>query len=697
MERLRHTDIKFVKGVGPKRAELLDKELGIKTVADMIHHYPANYVDRTTIYRIDSFSGEMPVVQVKGKFISFSLQGEGAKARLIGFFSDGTKTMEVVWFNRIRYIRDKYLPMTEYVLFGKPSLFNGIWSMVHPEIDLAAKFSEKSGMRGVYPLTEKLRAKGITSKTIYEIECSILKSYLRDLIDPLPVSILKKFKLLSLADSLKNIHFPENTGMLQKARERLKFEELYYLQLNILRYCRTRDRKISGYRFKKIGHFFNSFYSDFLPFALTDAQKRVIKEIRKDLGTGRQMNRLLQGDVGSGKTLVALMCMLIALDNRTQACLMAPTEILAHQHYETISKLVGALGINVKLLTGSTPGKARTQIHEQLEDGTLHILIGTHAVIEDNVKFKNLGFVVIDEQHRFGVAQRARLWGKNFMPPHVLVMTATPIPRTLAMTVYGDLDVSVIDELPPGRKPVKTSLRYDENRLDVYKALGRQLKEGRQAYIVYPLIKENEKVDMKSLEEGYEYVKQMFPSYKVAYVHGQMKPAEKDYQMMLFATHQADILVATTVIEVGVNVPNATTMIIENAERFGLSQLHQLRGRVGRGGDQSYCILMSKMKIAKETRKRLEIMTATTDGFLVAEADLKMRGPGDLEGTLQSGMAIDLKIANLATDGQIVQMARDAAIKTLDEDPELLSVELTGVRKEMALLFNRSVDWSQIS
>ncbi|MCH5318665.1 MAG: ATP-dependent DNA helicase RecG [Paramuribaculum sp.] len=697
MERLRRTDIKYVKGVGPKRGELLEKELGIRTVADMVRHYPHSYVDRSKIYKIASFEGEMPSVQVRGRFISFTTQGDGSKSRLVGLFTDGSRAMEIVWFNRIRSIREKYLPGTEYVVFGKPTFFNNGWSMVHPEIDSAAKAESEKGMRGVYPLTEKLRNRSITSRTLYEIMKTVRQTLLPTVKDPLPRSLRQRLGLMELREALEAIHFPENHTQLQKARERLKFEELFYLQLNILRYCRNRDRKSSGYQFKKIGRFFNGFYNEFLPFPLTEAQKKVIREIRADLGSGRQMNRLLQGDVGSGKTLVALMCMLIALDNGSQACLMAPTEILASQHYETISKLVGAMGINVKLLTGSTPGKARERIHNQLEDGTLHILIGTHAVIEDNVKFRNLGFVVIDEQHRFGVAQRARLWGKNFMPPHVLVMTATPIPRTLAMTVYGDLDVSVIDELPPGRKPVHTSLRYDQNRLDVYKALGRQLKEGRQAYIVYPLIKENEKVDMRSLEVGYQLVKETFPSYRVAYVHGRMKPAEKDHQMMLFATHQADILVATTVIEVGVNVPNATTMIIENAERFGLSQLHQLRGRVGRGGDQSFCVLMTKTKIAKETRKRLEIMTSTTDGFLVAEADLKMRGPGDLEGTLQSGMAIELKIANLATDGQIVQLARDAARDTLDSDPELSAPELAGVRREMTLLFNRSVDWSQIS
>ncbi len=502
---------------------------------------------------------------------------------------------------------------------------------------------------------------------------------------------------MGLHEALTAIHFPQTPQQLEQARFRLKFEELFYLQLDIQRYARRRNGAIKGFLFPRIGHFFNTFYSKFLPFPLTGAQKRVIKEIRADMATGRQMNRLLQGDVGSGKTLVALLCMLIALDNDAQACLMAPTEILATQHFETISSMVAPMGINVKLLTGSTRKKAREEIHSQLTDGSLHILIGTHAVIEDNVRFKNLGFIVIDEQHRFGVAQRARLWTKNVIAPHVLVMTATPIPRTLAMTVYGDLDVSVIDELPPGRKPVQTLLRYEENRFATYQGIGRQLRLGRQIYIVYPLIKENEKLDLKSLEEGYESICDIFRDYKVAFVHGQMKPQEKEYQMGLFASGEAHILVATTVIEVGVNVPNATTMLIENAERFGLSQLHQLRGRVGRGEGQSYCILMSKRKIASDTRKRLELMTSTTDGFAIAEADMQMRGPGDIEGTMQSGMPIDLHIANLATDGQIVQLARDTACEILDADPELGHPENRPLIVELANLTTRVRDWSRIS
>jgi ATP-dependent DNA helicase RecG len=604
--------------------------------------------------------------------------------------------MEVVWFNRIKAIKESYHTGTEYILFGKPTQFNGHWSMVHPEVDTPTSVRAAQGFRGVYPLTDVLRNKGIGSRQIFTWVQTILAK-VNQIQETLPQYLIEKQHLMPLKDALVTIHNPKDNQSLQKAKLRLKFEELFFIQLNMLRYSRGRKAVSNGFYFPRIGQYFNNFYSQCLPFELTGAQKRVIKEIRADMATGHQMNRLLQGDVGSGKTLVALLTMLIALDNGTQACLMAPTEILATQHYETISKMVAPIGINVKLLTGSIRKKQRDIIHEQLMDGSLHILIGTHAVIEDNVEFKNLGFVVIDEQHRFGVAQRARLWKKNTTPPHVLVMTATPIPRTLAMTVYGDLDVSIIDELPPGRKPVITLLRTDEQRWQVYRSVGMQLKAGRQVYIVYPLIEENEKLDLKSLEEGYELIRETFPMYRVAYVHGKMKPSEKDYQMNLFANHEADILVATTVIEVGVNVPNATTMIIENAERFGLSQLHQLRGRVGRGGGQSYCILMSKHQIAKETRQRLEIMTSTTDGFVVAEADLKMRGPGDIEGTMQSGIALDLHIANLATDGQIIQLARDAADDVLNLDPELSSPTNYILKQQLEVLYNKTIDWSRIS
>ncbi|WP_304967322.1 ATP-dependent DNA helicase RecG [uncultured Duncaniella sp.] len=697
MNGLRRMDIKFLRGIGPKRAELLEKNLGIKTYYDLLFHFPTHYIDRRSIYRIIDFAGDdMPSLQVKGKFISFTVQGEGAKTRLVGLFSDGSAVMEVVWFQRIKTLRQLYHTATEYILFGKPSNFNGRWSMVHPEVDTPEAASAQGGFRGVYPLTEQLRNRGFSSKTFSTAVSDIL-SGIREMAETLPPEIISRHRLIGIREAISAIHSPQSPAQLEQARLRLKFEELFYLQLDIQRYARKRNSAIQGFHFPRIGHFFNTFYSEFLPFPLTNAQKRVIKEIRADMATGRQMNRLLQGDVGSGKTLVALLCMLIALDNNTQACLMAPTEILATQHFETITKLVSAMGINVRLLTGSTRKKERAVIHEQLSDGSLHILIGTHAVIEDNVRFHNLGFIVIDEQHRFGVAQRARLWTKNVIAPHVLVMTATPIPRTLAMTVYGDLDVSVIDELPPGRKPVVTLLRYEEDRFKTYQGIGRQLRLGRQVYIVYPLIKENEKLDLKSLEDGYENICETFRDYKVAFVHGQMKPQEKEYQMNLFASHEAHILVATTVIEVGVNVPNATTMLIENAERFGLSQLHQLRGRVGRGEGQSYCILMSKRKIAKDTRKRLELMTSTTDGFAIAEADMQMRGPGDIEGTMQSGIPIDLHIADLATDGQIVQLARDTACTILDSDPDLQSPANALIRSQLNLLTTRIRDWSRIS
>lgn len=695
-DSLRQFDIKFLKGVGPSRADLLARELGIHTYHDMLYHFPSHYVDRSRFYAIREFAGQMPAVQVRGRFVTFTVQGEGAKTRLVGLFSDSRSTMEVVWFSRIKKLREVYHVNTDYVLFGRPAEFNGHWSMVHPEVEQYGTSQATTGLRGVYPLSEKLRTRSIGSRQLYGYIRAILDSKIQ-IGEILPQDVVARYRLMPRADALRAIHSPSDNTELQRATERLKFEELYMLQLNIVRTGRGRKEQSRGIPFMRIGRYFNSFYREFLPFPLTGAQKRVIREIRADMGSGRQMNRLLQGDVGSGKTLVALMCMLIALDNDTQACMMAPTEILAAQHFETISQMLAPIGINVRLLTGSTRPAERREIHEQLMDGSLHILIGTHAVIEDAVQWRNLGFVVVDEQHRFGVMQRARMWGKNSIPPHILVMTATPIPRTLAMTVYGDLDVSVIDELPPGRKPVVTLLRHDTARVGVYQAIGRQLKEGRQAYIVYPLITENEKLDLRSLEEGFEYTKAMFPHYRVVMVHGRMKPAEKDYQMQLFATHQADILVATTVIEVGVNVPNATTMVIENAERFGLAQLHQLRGRVGRGGGQSYCVLMTKTKIAADTRKRLELMTQTSDGFVIAEADMRMRGPGDIEGTMQSGIPFDLRIASLSTDGSILAIAREAAERTLDADPQLTAPEHQATARELALATPRPVNLSRIS
>ena len=696
MNSLRHKEIQYVKGIGPKRAELLTKQLEIRTAYDLLHHFPTGYVDRTTIYRIRDIASEEAAIQLYGKFVGFSIAGEGAKTRLVGVFTDGTGSIEVVWFNAIKHIRQTIHEGEEYIIFGKPSLYGSRWSMSHPEIDTAQKAFEDQGMRGVYPLTETLRNRYITSRNIHEWVCALLDSQ-QFFKETLPPTVVERYKLMPLDTAIREVHRPTSQASLQLARERLKFEELFMIQVDMLMRSRRRKGESQGFRFTRVGNFFNRFYNECLPFPLTDAQKRVVKEIRADVNTGHQMNRLVQGDVGSGKTLVALMALLLAIDNGYQTCLMAPTEILATQHFETISQMVAPIGINVKLLTGSTRAKARKEIHEQLANGSLHILIGTHAVLEDPVKFANLGLAVIDEQHRFGVAQRARLWAKNTTPPHVLVMTATPIPRTLAMTVYGDLDVSVIDQLPPGRKPVTTLLRYDEQRQQVLHGIGQQLREGRQAYIVYPLIDENDKLELRSLTEGYEDICETFRSYRVAFVHGRQKPAEKDHQMQLFASGEAQILVATTVIEVGVNVPNATTMVIENAERFGLSQLHQLRGRVGRGADRSFCILMSKRKLAKETRERLELMTQTTDGFVIAEADMKMRGPGDIEGTMQSGIPFELHIANLASDGPIIQIARTAAEELLNLDPLLSRPENMAFASALRQSIKRSADWSKIS
>lgn len=689
------TDIMYLKGIGPNRAALLRKELGIATVGDLLSHYPTSYLDRSQIYKIADLRGaELPMVQLRGRFVSASLQGEGARTRLVAVFTDGTGVVEVVWFRQAKSIQKSLNPDTTYVLFGKPSEYNHHWQLIHPELDTEASAEKHTGLRGVYPLTEGLRSKGVTSRQMHTWAVTALDAR-PAIAETLPEEIVSSLRLMSRAEALRAIHRPANMIELEKARYRLKFEELFFLELNILRYGRNRKAALKGHSFSRVGDFFNRFYSECLPFELTGAQKRVIKEIRGDMNTGRQMNRLLQGDVGSGKTLVALLTMLIALDNGCQACLMAPTEILATQHFETLSAMAGQIGVNIRLLTGSTPRREREEIHRQLLDGSLHILIGTHAVIEDAVQFARLGYVVIDEQHRFGVAQRARLWQKAEVAPHVLVMTATPIPRTLAMTVYGDLDVSIIDELPPGRKPITTLLRYDRGRQGVYDGLHRQLLAGRQAYIVYPLIDENEKLDLKSLENGYDFIARLFKDFKVAMVHGRMKPADKDLQMNRFASGEAQILVATTVIEVGVNVPNATVMIIENAERFGLSQLHQLRGRVGRGGERSYCILMTKENIGRDTRRRLEIMTATTNGFIIAEEDMKLRGPGDIEGTMQSGLPIDLKMASLVSDTPILEQARQAADALLTADPGLAAHPR--VRLMLSQLFDRTMDWARIS
>ena len=693
MNRLDEIDIKFLTGVGPKRAELLAEQLHIHTFYDLLYYFPFRYVDRSRIFQIRELESGMPFIQLKGRFVTV---GEGAKRRMQALFSDGTGTIDVVWFNRIKFVAENYRTGVEYVIFGRPSIFNGRFNLAHPEIETSVPGNEPHGLRGAYNLTDKLRNRGFTSKTFQTLISNLLAKT-AFIPETLPQTVTERYHLIPLRDALENIHFPKSVDLLNKAKLRLKFEELFLIQLNILRIANGRKAQQKGFVFSRIGEFFNRFYSDVLPFPLTGAQKRVMHEIRADLGSGRQMNRLLQGDVGSGKTIVALMSALIAVDNGFQTCLMAPTEILATQHYESLSAMAGKIGVRVELLTGSTKKKKRDEIHAGLTDGSIHILIGTHAVIEDNVEFRCLGLVIIDEQHRFGVAQRARLWKKNFNPPHVLVMTATPIPRTLAMTVYGDLDVSVIDELPPGRKPIQTILRYENNREWVNRLIGHELSIGRQAYIVYPLIQENEKLELKALEEGFEYIRNTFRSYKVSFVHGKMKPAEKDCQMQLFASKQTQILVATTVIEVGVNVPNASVMVIENAERFGLSQLHQLRGRVGRGADQSYCILMTKPNIAKETRQRLEIMTETTDGFRIAEADMQLRGPGDIEGTMQSGIAFNLRIANLGSDGQILNIAREAAEAVLADDPNLQTPQNRILAEQLHRFFNKKVDWSKIS
>lgn len=696
MSKLNSIDIKYLTGVGPKRAEVLNKQLDIYNYHDLLHYYPQKYIDRSKIYKISELAGDLNYVQLKGRFIIFNTLGEGAKTRLQALFSDGTGTMEVVWFQRIKHIKETYVTGKEYILFGRPTLFNGKYNLAHPEIEVYSETNQPCGIRGIYSLTETARKRGITSNTIYTLVKNLF-SKVNYIGETLPQSVIKSHNLMPLKEALMNVHMPESMVKMEEARRRLKFEELFYVQMNIFKYTQQRNSQVKGNIFGRIGEKFNDFFFNVLPFPLTNAQKRVLREIRTDVGSGRQMNRLLQGDVGSGKTIVAMMSALMAVDNGFQACIMAPTEILATQHYESLSEFGEKIGVRIELLTGSTKEAKRKVIHAGLMSGEVNILIGTHAVIEDTVNFAHLGLVIIDEQHRFGVAQRAKLWKKSLVPPHILVMTATPIPRTLAMTIYGDLEVSVIDELPPGRKPVATSLLFENNRNRINEAIRSQLNEGRQIYIVYPLIQESEKSDLKSLEEGYKQTVQTFKEYKVGFVHGKMKPAEKDEQMQKFASNETQILVATTVIEVGVNVPNATVMVIENAERFGLSQLHQLRGRVGRGADKSYCILVSKYEIANDTRKRLEIMTHTTDGFKIAEADMQMRGPGDIEGTQQSGIAFNLKIANLASDGLLISVTREAAKEVIDDDPNFTKPENKIVELQLQERFSKSIDWSRIS
>ena len=692
-------DIKFLPGVGPHRAEILEKELGIRSFRDLLYHFPYKYVDRSRIYRISEIDGTMPYIQLKGQILSFETFGEGRQRRLVAHFSDGTGVADLVWFQGIKFVSGKYRCREEYIVFGKPTVFGGRVNIAHPDIDSADGVTLSAmGLRPYYNTTERMKRMNISSGAIEKLVANLFAVIGDDAVEEtLSGGIISANGLMPLMEALRNVHFPRNPEVLRRAQYRLKFEELFYIQLNILRFSRERRNRFGGIVFGRVGENFNTFYSEYLPFSLTGAQKRVVREMRRDMGSGRQMNRLLQGDVGSGKTLVALMAMLIATDNGCQACMMAPTEILASQHYETLCRFLDGMSVRVELLTGSVKGKKREMILRDLMAGTVNILVGTHAVIEDTVGFASLGLVIIDEQHRFGVEQRARLWAKNRVFPHVLVMTATPIPRTLAMTLYGDLDVSVIDELPPGRKPVTTVHRFDSTRASMYEFVRGQLRMGRQAYIVYPLIQESEKMDIRNLEDGYATVCEVFPEYRISRVHGKMKPAEKDEEMRRFVQGETQIMVATTVIEVGVNVPNASVMVIENAERFGLSQLHQLRGRVGRGADQSYCILMTGYKLSEETRKRIQIMVDTNDGFEIAEADLKLRGPGDIEGTQQSGVAFDLKIANLARDGQLLQYVREVAERIIDDDPQASRPENAVVWRHLAEIRKRNVDWSAIS
>ncbi len=691
-------DIKYLPGVGPNRKKMLSNELGIETYGDLLEYYPYKYVDRSKVYKIHELTGEMPFVQVVGHILSFETFPMGPrKERVVAHFTDGTAIADLTWFNGGKYAKQTYRIGTEYLVFGKPTVFNNRINFTHPDLDDAAKLDLSTmGLQPYYNTSEKMKKSGLNSRAIERLTKTLVEK-LPPLPETLPEFLIAERHLMGRDEALRTVHYPQNTKDLERARVRLKFEELFYIQLNILRYASDQRRKYRGYVFSQVGEVFNSFYHNNLPFPLTEAQKRVIREIRVDVGSGRQMNRLLQGDVGSGKTLVALMSMLIAIDNGYQACIMAPTEILAEQHLATIMEFLKGMDLRVALLTGIVKGKRREEVLEGLLDGTIHILVGTHAVIEDTVQFARLGFVVVDEQHRFGVAQRAKLWSKSANPPHVLVMTATPIPRTLAMTLYGDLDVSIIDQLPPGRKPVRTTHVFDTRMTSLYDGIRQQIREGRQVYIVFPLIEESEKSDLKNLEDGFEVLKQAFPEFRLSKVHGKMKPKDKEEEMQKFVKGETQILVATTVIEVGVNVPNASVMVILEAQRFGLSQLHQLRGRVGRGADQSFCILVTPYKLSEDTRKRIDIMCDTNDGFRIAEADLKLRGPGDLEGTQQSGMAFDLKIADIARDGQLVQMARETAQPIIEEDPTCISDKYAILWRRLKELRKTNINWAAIS
>lgn len=690
--------IMYLSGVGPKKAEALRNEMNIATYEDFLYLFPYKYVDRSKFYKIREINGSMPYIQLKGKIILFDTVGEMRSKRLIAKFTDGTDTIDLVWFKGLKYITDRYKTGQEYIIFGKPTEFGHSFNIVHPDIDTIENAQQvANGLTPFYHTTERMKKSFLHSRAIQDLQYTLLSALNWTIPETLPAYILQKLGMISLSEALRNIHFPESPELLKKAELRLKFDELFYIQLNILRTARVRQQKLQGIFFPKVGEMFNTFYKDYLPFELTSAQKRVVREIRADMGSGRQMNRLLQGDVGSGKTLVALLSMLLAIDNGYQACMMAPTEILVQQHYTTLLEFLGNMNIRVALLTGSTKKKERNEILPAISNGEIQIVVGTHALIEDTVSFHSLGLAIIDEQHRFGVAQRSRLWTKNKQVPHILIMSATPIPRTLAMTLYGDLDVSVIDELPPGRKPIKTLHRYDNKKAELYAFLRQEIQKGRQIYVVYPLIEESEKLDYKNLEAGFEIFKEAFPEYTVCMVHGKMKPKEKDAEMQRFVSGEAQILVATTVIEVGVNVPNASVMVIESAERFGLSQLHQLRGRVGRGAEQSYCILVSSYKLSNETRKRLEIMVNSNDGFEIAEADLRLRGHGDLEGTQQSGDGLYLKIASLAADGQIMQFARNLVEQILNDDPDLSSSENQLINERLRILFSKKMNWGLIS
>ena len=671
--------IMYLPGVGPKKAEILQKEAGISSYEDLLFYFPYKYIDRSRFYKVAEVTGDMPYIQLKGRILFFDTVGEGRTRRLIGKFTDGTGTIDLVWFKGINYVMDKIKTGVDYIVFGKPTEFGHIYNIPHPDIDTLDQADKvANGLTPFYNTSEKMKKSFLNSRAVQNLQYTLLSGLNWTLPETLPPAVLNRIRMMPFPEAIRNVHFPESVDKLRKAQLRRKL-------------------KLKGIVFPSVGDYFNTFYKEYLPFELTNAQKRVVREIRADMGSGRQMNRLLQGDVGSGKTLVALLSMLLAVDNHCQACMMAPTEILATQHYATVMGFLKDMDIKVALLTGSTKKKERNKILPAIASGEIQIVIGTHALIEETVVFSSLGLAIIDEQHRFGVEQRSRLWTKNSIVPHVLVMTATPIPRTLAMTLYGDLDVSVIDELPPGRKPIQTVHRYDNKKAQLYDFLRKEIGQGRQVYVVYPLIEGSEKLDYKNLEEGFETFKEVFPEYKVCMVHGKMKAADKEAEMQKFISGEAQILMATTVIEVGVNVPNASVMVIESAERFGLSQLHQLRGRVGRGAEQSYCVLVSSYKLSNETRKRLEIMVSSNNGFEIAEADLRLRGHGDLEGTRQSGEGIDLKIANLAADGQILQYARDIAQEVLNEDPDLLSEPNRILNERLKTLFAKKVNWGMIS